>query len=251
MEVTRMDSNIVVFVIVGFIAQLIDGALGMAYGVSSTTFLLSVGVPPAAASASVHTAEVFTTAVSGASHWRLGNVDRGLVRKLVVPGIIGGVLGAYILTATPGGVIKPIIAAYLLAMGVRILWKARQRTLPTPRPARHLILALVGGFCDAIGGGGWGPIVTSTLVANGHDPRSTIGSVNLAEFFVTLAEAATFVALLGLVHWQVIVGLVIGGTIAAPFAALLCKKLPARALMISVGLVITALSMRTLILIFT
>ncbi len=246
-----METSIYLFVIVGFIAQLIDGALGMAYGVSSTTFLLSLGVPPAAASASVHTAEVFTTAVSGASHWHLGNVDRHLVRKLVIPGIIGGVLGAYILTAIPGGVIKPIIAVYLLAMGIRILWKARRPAPAGPSRVHHTPLALVGGFCDAIGGGGWGPIVTSTLVANGHDPCSTIGSVNLAEFFVTLAEAATFVALLGLVHWQVIVGLMIGGAIAAPFAAILCKKLPARALLISVGVVITALSVRTLVLVLT
>jgi uncharacterized protein len=245
-----MEESIIVFAIVGFIAQLIDGALGMAYGVSSTTFLLSVGVPPAAASASVHTAEVFTTAISGASHWKLGNVDRTLVRKLVIPGIVGGVLGAYILTSIPGGVIKPIVAVYLLAMGLRILWKARRGPDAKPRTARLTPLALLGGFCDAIGGGGWGPIVTSTLVANGHNPRSTIGSVNLSEFFVTLAEAATFVALLGLVHWHVIVGLIIGGAVAAPLAALVCRRLPSRVLMVAVGVVITLLSIRTLMLTF-
>ncbi len=245
-----LDENIIIFALVGFAAQLIDGALGMAYGVSSTTFLLGVGAPPAAASASVHTAEVFTTAISGASHWKLGNVDRKLVRKLVLPGIVGGVLGAYVLTSIPGGVIRPLVALYLLAMGLRILWKAHRGPLAQPRTARHTPLALAGGFCDAIGGGGWGPIVTSTLVANGHSPRSTVGSVNLSEFFVTLAEAATFVALLGLVHWKVIAGLVIGGAVAAPLAAVLCSRLPARALMTAVGIVITALSIRTLVLVF-
>jgi len=245
-----MEESIIVFVIVGFIAQLIDGALGMAYGVTSTTFLLSVGVAPAAASASVHTAEVFTTAISGASHWRFGNVDRTLVRKLVVPGIIGGVLGAYILTSIPAGVIKPIIAVYLLAMGLRILWKARTGPGTRPRAVQLAPLALGGGFCDAVGGGGWGPIVTSTLVASGHNPRSTIGSVNLSEFFVTLAEAATFVALLGLVHWHVIVGLIIGGAVAAPLAALVCRRLPSRALMVALGIVIILLSTRTILLMF-
>jgi len=243
-----MENSVLLFAMVGFVAQLIDGALGMAYGVTSTTFLLSMGVPPAVASASVHTAEVFTTAVSGISHWRLGNVDGRLVRRLLVPGILGGITGAYILTRLPGQLIKPLVALYLLAMGLRILWKASRRSAAGPMHTYHGALALVGGFCDAIGGGGWGPIVTSTLVANGHDPRSTIGSVNLSEFFVTLAEAATFVALLGLVHWQVIVGLVIGGAIAAPFAALLCKRLSARVLMVTVGTVITALSVRTLLL---
>ncbi|MCD4690266.1 sulfite exporter TauE/SafE family protein [bacterium] len=246
-----MDTNILLFILVGFVAQLVDGSLGMAYGVSSTTFLLSLGVPPAAASASVHTAEVFTTAVSGASHWKLGNVDQALLKKLVLPGVIGGVLGAYILTSVPPGVIKPIIAIYLLIMGLRILWKARLTTPPPLRPARHTILALVGGFCDAMGGGGWGPIVTSTLVANGHHPRYTIGSVNLAEFFVTLAEALTFVALLGFVHWRVIAGLMIGGVLAAPLGALLCRRLPVRVLMLCIGTLITLLSVRTLLLAFS
>jgi uncharacterized membrane protein YfcA len=244
--------NIIVFMIVGFLAQLIDGCLGMAYGVSSTTFLLSVGVPASVASASVHTAEVFTTLVSGVSHWKLGNVDKKLVKKLLIPGIIGGVIGAYILTTVPGDMIKPFIAVYLLIMGVRILYKALKGKTGKlfEGKKKFAVLALFGGFFDAIGGGGWGPIVTSTLVANGHTPRYTIGSVNFAEFFVTLAEAVTFFALLKLVHWQVIVGLIIGGVIAAPIAAHFCKKIPAKKLMIIVGVVIIALSIRTLYLAF-
>lgn len=241
-----MELNIVVFIIVGFIAQLIDGALGMAYGVSSTSFLLSIGVPPAAASASVHTAEVFTTFVSGVSHLKFGNVDKQLFRKLLIPGIIGGVIGAYVLTAVPGNRIKPFVGIYLLIMGLMILRKAFKVIKEKRVETKLLPLATAGGFFDAIGGGGWGPIVTSTLMARGHSPRFSIGSVNLAEFFVTIAEAATFFTILGLVHWQVIVGLLIGGVIAAPMAAYVCKRLPSRALMIIVGILITVLSIRTI-----
>jgi uncharacterized membrane protein YfcA len=241
-----MVDSIIVFIIVGFIAQMIDGALGMAYGVSSTSFLLSLGVPPAPASASVHTAEVFTTAVSGISHLKFGNVDKKLFKKLLIPGIIGGVLGAYILTSLPGKTIKPFVAGYLFIMGVIILIKALKKIHEKREMTRLSPLAVAGGFFDAVGGGGWGPIVTSTLMARGHNPRFTIGSVNLAEFFVTIAEAATFIAFLGLVHWQVIAGLIIGGVIAAPFAAYICKRLPSRALMIIVGVLIVSLSIRTI-----
>ena len=241
-----MDLNIVVFIIVGFIAQIIDGALGMAYGVSSNSFLLSIGLPPAAASASVHTAEVFTTFVSGVSHWKFGNVDKKLFKKLLIPGIIGGVLGAYVLTSIPGKTIKPFIGAYLLIMGLMILRKAFKKIKEKRVETKLIPLATAGGFFDAIGGGGWGPIVTSTLMARGHNPRFTIGSVNISEFFVTVAEAATFFTILGLVHWQVIVGLLIGGVLAAPMAAYVCKRLPSRALMIIVGILITVLSIRTI-----
>lgn len=243
----QLDANIWIFVLVGFLAQMIDGCLGMAYGVSANSFLLAAGVPPAAASASVHTAEVFTTAVSGISHWHMGNVDRALLRKLIVPGVLGGALGAYILASLPGDILKPWIAVYLLAMGLRVLWKARNLVQPAgPDHARLPLLALTGGFFDAIGGGGWGPIVTSTLLARGNNPRKTIGSVNLSEFFVTLVQSITFFVTLGIVHWRVIVGLIIGGVLAAPLGAYLCKRLTARRLMVIVGLLIVVLSIRTL-----
>ena len=243
-----MEQNIVVFAIVGFVAQLIDGALGMAYGVSSNTFLLSVGVPPAAASASVHAAEIFTTAVSGLSHWRLGNVDRELLRRLLIPGVAGGVVGAYLLTSVPGDTIKPFIAVYLVVMGLVIILKAVRRQQTTETRSHLVPLGLAGGFFDAIGGGGWGPIVTSTLVARGNAPRYVIGSVNLSEFFVTLSESVVFILTIGLVHWQVIAGLIIGGVIAAPLAAYVCKRVPTRPLMILIGILIIALSIRTVIL---
>jgi len=242
-----MDLHLIVFVIVGFVAQMIDGALGMAYGVSSTAFLLTLGVSPAAASASVHTAEIFASGVSGLSHLKFGNVDRVLFRKLLIPGIIGGILGAYILTSLPGEKMRPLVALYLLVMGAIIVRKAVKKVRGVGVFKRLAPLGLVGGFFDAIGGGGWGPIVTSTLVAGGEKPRFAIGSVNLAEFFVTVAEAATFFLAMGLVHWKAILGLTIGGVLAAPLAALVCKKLPSRLLMILVGALIIGLSIRTIL----
>ncbi len=236
----------IVYIIVGFFAQIIDGALGMAYGVTSTTFLLSLGIPPAAASASVHTAEIFASGASGLAHLRFGNVDKKLFKKLLIPGIAGGILGAYILTAVPGKTIKPFIAFYLLIMGLIILRKAFKKIEQKEVKTKLLPLGISGGFFDAMGGGGWGPIVTSTLVARGHNPRFSIGSVNLAEFFVTVAEVATFLTIIGLAHWQIIIGLIIGGVLAAPLAAYVCKRLPSRALMIMVGLLIVALSLRTI-----
>jgi uncharacterized protein len=248
-----MDTNILLFILVGFLAQMIDGALGMAYGVSSNTFLLSIGIPPATASASVHMSEVVTTGISGISHWKLGNVDWKLVKRLLIPGVIGGVMGAYVLTSIDGDIIKPYIAIYLLIMGGVIVYKAFT-IVPRHKPdgyhgPRISLLGLFGGFCDAIGGGGWGPVVTSTLVARGKNPRLTIGSVNLSEFFVTLGQSILFVITLSMgEYWQIILGLLIGGAIAAPIAAKLTQKLPLNYLMIFVGVLIIGLSIRTLVL---
>jgi hypothetical protein len=245
-----MDTNysIFVFILVGFIAQMIDGALGMAYGVSSNSFLLGIGVPPAAASASVHMAEVVTTAISGFSHWRLGNLDRTLIKSLLLPGALGAVVGAYILTNAPGDLLKPFIAVYLFIMGVIILVKGLLRDHTEQRVISHLsILGVIGGFFDAIGGGGWGPIVTSTLVARGSNPRLTIGSVNFSEFFITFSQSVVFVFTLQFSeYWKVILGLLIGGAVAAPMAAVVTKRLPVRPLMLLVGTLIIVLSIRTL-----
>jgi uncharacterized membrane protein YfcA len=242
------DWNILIFILVGFFAQLIDGALGMAYGVSSNSFLLGVGLPPVAASASVHMAEVVTTAISGLSHWRLGNLDTGLIKKLLLPGAFGAVLGAYILTNLPGDVLKPFIAIYLLIMGVTIVIKGFKNNHSEQKVVSHIsTLGMAGGFFDAIGGGGWGPIVTSTLVARGNNPRLTIGSVNFSEFFITFAQSVVFVFSLQFdEYWQIILGLLIGGAVAAPLAAVVTKKLPVRRLMLMVGTLIIGLSIRTL-----
>jgi len=240
--------QILLYVAIGFFAQIIDGALGMAYGVSATTFLLSFGISPAVASASVHAAECVTTALSGLSHLGFGNVDMRLFKRLLIPGIVGAVLGSYILTAVPGDVIKPYVAAYLMLMGIFILFKAIRQVVPKEITSHLIPLGLAGGFLDAIGGGGWGPIVVSTLVARGNNPRLTIGSVNLAEFFVALSASITFILTIGLGFWQAIVGLAIGGAIAAPLAAYITKRIPTRMLMFLVGLLIIALSLRTFIL---
>ncbi|MCS7313418.1 MAG: sulfite exporter TauE/SafE family protein, partial [Acidobacteria bacterium] len=219
------------------------------YGTVSMAFLLSLGLPPAIASASVHTAEVFTSGVSGLFHWRLGNVDWGLFRRLVVPGVLGGILGAYVLTVVPGHRIRPFVAAYLTVMGGIILWRTlREPHRPSIPPGTGIpVLGFVGGFLDALGGGGWGPIVASTLVARGNHPRFTVGSVNLAEFFVTVAQAATFLAVLRLTHGQVVLGLIAGGVMAAPVAAYLARRLPTRLLMGLVGGLVVVLSLRVLI----
>jgi len=248
-----LDLSIFTFIVVGFVAQLIDGALGMAYGVSSNTFLLSIGVPPAAASASVHMAEVVTTAISGASHWKLGNIDWNLIKRLAIPGVFGAVVGAYLLTHVPGDTIKPFISAYLLIMGIVILVKALRNNHKEQKVTSHLsLLGVIGGFFDAVGGGGWGPIVTTTLVARGNNPRLTIGSVNFSEFFVAFSQSIVFVITLQMSqYWQIILGLLIGGAIAAPLAAMITKKLPIRALMIAVGILIIMLSIRTIYMSFT
>lgn len=242
--------SFIAFVGVGFVAQIIDGALGMAYGVSSNSFLLALGIPPAIASGCVHAAELATTGTSGIWHRLFGNVDGRLFRRLVIPGVLGGALGAYILTALPGNVLKPYVAGYLLLMGLVILIRAitgRSWKLPIwPIP-----LGALGGLLDAIGGGGWGPVVTTTLVASGEEPRQTVGSVNAAEFFVTLAESVMFISILRSElwnQWPVVVGLLAGGVIAAPLAAYVCRKLPARVLMGLVGTLIIGLQVRSFIL---
>jgi uncharacterized protein len=246
-----MWDDFVLFVAVGLAAQLVDGAIGMAYGVISTSVLLSMGVPPATASAAVHAAETFTTGASGLSHWRLGNIDRRLIWRLAVPGMIGGAIGAYVLTAIPGEVIRPYVSGYLLLLGLFILWKALSaRPIEAPPPSRVAPLGFAGGLLDSIGGGGWGPIVTSTLLGQGTTPRYAIGSVNLAEFFVTLTISATFLFTVGLALWPIIAGLIVGGVLAAPFAALATKHLPSNVLMVLVGSVVVILSVRGLLRVF-
>lgn len=237
-----LDNAFWIFVAVGLCAQLVDGALGMAYGLVSSSVLLAFGVPPASASAAVHTAEVFTTGVSGAAHARLGNVDRKLFLRLAIPGVAGGVIGAYVLTQIPGEKIKPFIYAYLFVLAVLILLRAFGRRIPRGEVKRVGVLGFFAGLLDASGGGGWGPMATSTLLANGGAARTSIGTVNAAEFVVTLAISITFLANIGLDHWQVVAGLLVGGVVAAPVAAYLVKHVPERAVLVAVGLLILGIS---------
>ena len=243
-----------IFLFVGFFAQLIDGALGMGYGVISSVVLLATGVPPAHTSASVHAAKLFTTAASGTSHILHGNVDRRLFWLLSLAGGVGGIVGALFLTQVPGNVIRPYVFGYLLIMGLLILWRCLQE-----QRERHVLpgnfvgpLGGIGGFLDAVGGGGWGPVVTSSLIGAGARPRLVVGTVNAAEFVVTCAVVAAFATTLlsglwsegrGLLdHLLPIAGLVLGGLPAAAVAGLLVRRAPRKAMTFAVALLVIALS---------
>jgi uncharacterized membrane protein YfcA len=237
-------SDLLPFIAVGFVAQVIDGALGMAFGVISNTLLISLGVPPATASARVHTVETFTTAVSGISHVLHKNVDWWLFARLAVPGMIGGALGAFVLTQVNGAVAKPFVLAYLALIGVYLLVRGIKYPPQIKKPKVIAPLGLIGGFLDAAGGGGWGPIVTSNLLVQGAEPRKVIGTVNTSEFFLTLVISGTFLAALGLKAFTLAtVGLLIGGIAAAPFGAFAAKRISARLLLTMVGLVLTLTSL--------
>ncbi|RNI31494.1 TSUP family transporter [Rufibacter latericius] len=234
----------------GFLAQMVDGALGMGYGVTSTTVLLSLGVNLPAISGSIHTAEIFSSGISGFSHYKFGNVNRKLFKVLLVPGILGAVAGAWLLSEIGeeyANYVRPILAAYTLVLGARIIYTAFKKNKERKKIKMAGVLAGAGGFLDSFGGGGWGPLVTSTLIAKGRTPRFVIGTVSITEFFVTFASALTFFAMLGLSHLQVIVGLVIGGMLAAPIAARLVGKLPMKTMFIAVGTLVIIWSLRILL----
>lgn len=231
------------FIAAGFAAQLVDGALGMAFGVISNVLLISLGVAPAAASAGVHTVETFTTCVSGISHIAHRNVDWKLLARLTVPGVIGAAVGAYVLTQIDGATAKPFVLGYLTLIGLFLVWRG-VRYPPHHRPAKVVEpLALAGGFLDAAGGGGWGPVVTGNLLVQGADPRRAIGTVNTSEFLVTLTSALTFIATLGFAAFTIAtLGLLIGGVLAAPVGAWLVKRIPPKPLLVMVGILLTLTS---------
>ncbi len=233
------------FVAAGFAAQIVDGALGMAFGVISSTLLVSVlGVPPATASASVHVVECFTTGVSGISHALHKNVNWKLFWRLLLPGVAGGVTGAYLLSTLDASVTRPFVMTYLAMIGIYLLWRGLRRPPEPKEPKVIAPLGLIGGFLDAAGGGGWGPVVTSNLLVQGSTPRTTIGTVNTVEFFLTLSVSLTFLLHLGWSAFTTAVsGLLIGGILAAPFGAIIAKRVPARTLLILVGIVLTITSL--------
>ena len=246
-----LNTDFVIFLCVGIFAQLVDGTLGMGYGATSTSLLLSIGVPPALSSMGVHVAEMFTTGASAISHYKFKNINKKLVLTLLVPGVLGSILGAYLLAdVIDGNVIKPYIAVYMIILAVIIIIKGLRKTIKKKASKRLGGLALFGGFMDSIGGGGWGPIVTSTLVGQGRDPRYTIGSVNTAEFAVSFASGLTFILFDGISGWNVIAGLILGGLIAAPLGAYLVNKIPRKPITVLVGVLLIALSLRTLIKLF-
>lgn len=233
--------------LIGFAAQMVDGALGMAYGLTASSFMLASGLPPLQVSATVHLAECVTTGVSAISHQRFGNVDKELFKKLVVPGVLGALAGACLLTTFPGEKLKPLVAAYILVMGLIVFAKAFTQIPPGRVSKRVRSLGFFGAMADAVGGGGWGPIVASTLLARGNEVRFTVGTVNAVEFFVTLASSAVFMFTVGLGLWKLVVPLALGGLLAAPLAAYFCKKLPHRPMLAFVGLLISGIALRTLL----
>jgi uncharacterized protein len=237
-------------ILAGFLAQLVDGATSMGYGVTSAIVLMSANVSPAAISGSIHTAEMFASGASGYSHYKFGNVNKKMFKALLIPGVIGAVLGAVLLVKfgeTHLAYIRPAMAVYTLFLGAKIFYNAFKSTSIKKKFRHYGWLAGAGGFLDSFGGGGWGPIVTATLITKGRTPRFVVGSVSLTEFFVTLASAFTFFTLIGVQHWQVIFALIIGGLLAAPIAAKLQGKLPKKASFILLGTIVVVWSVRILI----
>lgn len=253
--INSIDSSILLYILGGFIAQMIDGALGMAYGVSVTTFLLSLGIPaitPAVASASMHASEVFTTGTSSLVYMRYKFVNNKLFRILLIPGALGAIAGAITVSYISKeyiGIVKPFVAIYTLTLGILIMRKALNLHIKIRKKIKNIQpVAAVGGFLDSVGGGGWGPIVTTTLIAGGRNFRYAIGSSHVAKFFVALISTVTFMVMIGLSHWQIIFGLVIGSMAAAPLSIYLSTKISNKWGLILVGMVVIIVSLRNLIL---
>lgn len=242
-----MAAELLLYAVLGFVAQTIDGAVGMAFGLTVSSALLSSGVAPAAVSATIHAAEIFTTAASGIAHYRNGNVDVRLAMRLALPGVVGGLLGVGLLTWVDASYIRPVVSAYLLLMGLNLLRRGLATDPPTDGHAGVVWrLALVGGFLDASGGGGWGSLVTTSLINRGLAPRFAIGTSNAAEFFVASSVTAAFVASFGLVFWPMVLGLVIGGVAAAPLAAHATRIVPRKLMLCLVGGIVSLLSIYTI-----
>jgi uncharacterized membrane protein YfcA len=238
------DSRFFLFVLAGLCAQLVDGALGMAFGVSCSTLLILFNVPPALSSASVHFSEIFTTGASGISHTLLKNLHKQLFVRLLIPGIVGAVIGAYLLSEVfDGGIIKPFISAYLLALGLWIIYKeVMAKNRPVKKVKNAGLLAFAGGLLDAVGGGGWGPVVTSNLIHKGITPKRVIGSVNIAEFFITISSSIVFMFFIDIHDWKPTLGIIVGGLFSAPFAAYLVKIIKRKPLIIAIGSLIALIS---------
>jgi uncharacterized membrane protein YfcA len=235
----------------GFLAELVAGSMGMGYGVICTTLLLILNVPPAVISASIHSAESFTSAAGTISHWQLGNVNKKLVRALAIPAVIGAIIGALLLKYVGeryANITKPLIAAYTMYLGIRILQNAFKKKVINQQKKKSNItmLGLIGGFIDSFGGGGWGPLVTGTFIKNGHTPRFVIGSSTFAKCILTVASAVTFMLTIGIHHWNIVAGLLIGGIVTAPFSAMLTAKMPTKKMFVAVGIVVIVMSLITI-----
>ncbi len=258
----KFMSRLLVWGLIGFFAQFIDGSLGMGYGALSSTILIASGLYPAIVSACVHTAEIVTTFFSGGTHLWLGNVEKKWLLPLVIPGVVAGAAGAYLLVSIPGETMKPYVAGFLLFLGVLVLYRFLRRRVTATQSVKvsksriqsikFPLLGFIAAFVDAVGGGGWGPIATPGLIlTEDTEPRKVVGTVNIAEFFITIVISVTFILTLGWekFDWELVLALIIGGVIAAPIAALLCKNLPVKILGILIGLLLVGLNLRTLLIV--
>ncbi|HCN83517.1 MAG TPA: sulfite exporter TauE/SafE family protein [Sphingobacteriaceae bacterium] len=238
------------FLIAGFIFAMIDGAIGMSYGVTSTTFSISMGVPPASASAAVHLSEILSNAIAGWMHFKMGNVNKRLFQLLVVAGSIGAVIGAYLLSSLEhySQYTKPVVSLYTLILGGVILSKSfsLKRKRSGNKITNIRILGFGGGFIDAVGGGGWGSIVLSSLIAGGRNPRTSLGTVKLSRFFIAILSSLTFITMLHEVHWEAIGGLVIGSAVASPIAAKISNKISVKTIMVAVGIIVILVSLKSI-----
>ena len=248
----QKDNNLFYWMLlVGFFAEIVAGSMGMGYGVICTTILLILNVPPPVISASIHSAESFTSAAGSISHWQLGNINKKLAKALAIPAIIGAVAGALLLSYVGeryAKMTKPFIALYTMYLGIRILQNAftKRDSNSKKKNVNITALGLIGGFIDSVGGGGWGPLVTGTFIKNGHTPRYVIGSSTFAKCILTVASAITFIFTIGIHHWNIVAGLLIGGIVTAPFSAMLTSKLPTKKMFIAVGIVVIFCSLITI-----
>lgn len=253
--VTGIDPIFYYFLGAGFVFAMIDGAIGMSYGVTSTTFSLSMGIPPASASMGVHLSEILSCGIAGWMHYRMGNINWKLFKLLVIPGIIGAVTGAYLLSSLEhySMYTKPVVSVYTLILGIVIFRKAfnTQKKKSADKVKRISMLGLGGGFIDAVGGGGWGSIVLSTLIAGGRSPRFSLGTVKLSRFFVAMMGSITFIAMVSSDHWQAVAGLILGSALASPIAAKISNKISAKTIMVAVSVIVILISIRSIIMFVT
>ncbi|MBV8251480.1 MAG: sulfite exporter TauE/SafE family protein [Chitinophaga sp.] len=240
------------FLLAGFIFAMIDGAIGMSYGITSTTFSLSMGIPPASASTAVHISEILSNGIAGWMHFKMGNINKKLFKMLIIPGITGAVIGAYLLSSLEhyATYTKPVVSLYTLILGSIILKRAinvRYKKAHQHKKIKRIgILGFFGGFIDAIGGGGWGSIVLSSLIAGGRHPRFSLGTVKLCRFFIAMLSSLTFVTVLSHVHWEAVMGLVIGSALASPIAAKVSNKISAKTIMIAVAVIVILASLKSI-----
>jgi siroheme synthase-like protein len=240
------------FLIAGFIFALIDGAIGMSYGVTSTAFSLSMGVPPASASMGVHLSEILSNGIAGWMHYRMGNINWKLFKLLIIPGIVGALAGAYLISSLEhySEYTKPLVSIYTLILGSVILskaYKSKQKKTADKKIKKISFLGLFGGFIDAVGGGGWGSIVLSSLIAGGRSPRFSLGTVKLTRFFIALMSSLMFITMLNGAHWEAVAGLVIGSALASPIAARVSNKISVKTIMVSVGIIVILVSLRSIL----